>query len=141
MERAPPAYMGRPRRKPPSPGQQWFVARRFPTLVAASSFQPPLEGQVMTRSDGSVDSSTRERIGSRPVRIMPEYDFCMNIEQLNELQAPLEKYRETPDAAVITLTADGTLDQIATLLKLTERYCVVAQSLRQPPTFSISRHA
>jgi len=32
--------MGRPRRKPPSPGRQWFVARRFPTL-AASSFQPP----------------------------------------------------------------------------------------------------
>src|SRR5580765_7578117 len=32
MERAPPAYMGRPRRKPPSPGRQWFVARRFPTL-------------------------------------------------------------------------------------------------------------
>src|SRR6185295_18877451 len=43
MERAPPAYMGRPRRKPPSPGRQWFVARRFPTLVAASSFQPPLQ--------------------------------------------------------------------------------------------------
>jgi hypothetical protein len=43
MERAPPAYMGRPRRKPPSPGRQWFVARRFPTL-AASSFQPPLHG-------------------------------------------------------------------------------------------------
>jgi len=35
--------MGRPRRKPPSPGRQWFVARRFPTL-AASSFQPPLHG-------------------------------------------------------------------------------------------------
>src|SRR5258706_10711148 len=40
MEQAPPAYMGRPRRKPPSPGRQWFVARRFPTLVAVSSFQP-----------------------------------------------------------------------------------------------------
>src|SRR5215213_10441915 len=43
MERAPPAYMGRPRRKPPSPGRQWFVARRFATL-AASSFQLPLHG-------------------------------------------------------------------------------------------------
>lgn len=173
----------------------------------------------------------------------PEYDFCMDTEQLKELQAPLKaKYREAPDAAVITLKADGTLgdgitcsvqtgkaltaaglhpatggnglsacsgdmllealvacagvtlgavataigvnvrkgsvhaegdldfrgtlgvakdapvgfkairlrfdldtdsteDQIATLLKLTERYCVVAQSLRQPPTFSISRRA
>src|SRR6478672_7765294 len=35
--------MGRPRRKPPSPGRQWFVARRFPTL-AASSFKAPLHG-------------------------------------------------------------------------------------------------
>jgi uncharacterized OsmC-like protein len=39
------------------------------------------------------------------------------------------------------LDTDATQDQIATLLKLTERYCVVAQSLRQPPTFSISRRA
>ena len=30
-------------------------------------------------------------------------------------------------------------EQLATLLKLTERYCVVGQSLRQPPEFSISR--
>ena len=39
------------------------------------------------------------------------------------------------------LDTDSTEEQIATLLKLTERYCVVAQSLRQPPTFSISRRA
>jgi uncharacterized OsmC-like protein len=39
------------------------------------------------------------------------------------------------------LDADATEDQIATLLKLTERYCVVAQSLRHPPSFSISRRA
>jgi uncharacterized OsmC-like protein len=37
------------------------------------------------------------------------------------------------------LDTDATQEQIATLLKLTERYCVVAQSLREPPTFSISR--
>ena len=37
------------------------------------------------------------------------------------------------------LDTDATEDQIATLLKLTERYCVVAQSLREAPTFSISR--
>ena len=37
------------------------------------------------------------------------------------------------------LDTDATEDQVATLLKLTERYCVVAQSLRQPPSFSISR--
>ena len=31
------------------------------------------------------------------------------------------------------LDTDATEDQIATLLKLTERYCVVYQTLRQPP--------
>jgi uncharacterized OsmC-like protein len=39
------------------------------------------------------------------------------------------------------LHTDATDEQIATLAKLTERYCVVAQSLRQPPTLSISRRA
>ena len=37
------------------------------------------------------------------------------------------------------LTTDATDDQIATLLKLTERYCVVYQTLRQPPEIVISR--
>ena len=37
------------------------------------------------------------------------------------------------------LDTDATEEQLATLLKLTERYCVVAQSLRQPPQFSVSR--
>ena len=37
------------------------------------------------------------------------------------------------------LDTDATEEQIGTLLKLTERYCVVAQSLREAPTFSISR--
>ena len=39
------------------------------------------------------------------------------------------------------LDTDEPQERIDTLLKLTERYCVVAQSLRQPPTFSISRRA
>jgi len=37
------------------------------------------------------------------------------------------------------LDTDASEEQVATLLKLTERYCVVAQSLRQPPQFSVSR--
>ena len=37
------------------------------------------------------------------------------------------------------LDTNASEEQIATLLKLTERYCVVAQSLRQPPAFSVSR--
>ena len=36
-------------------------------------------------------------------------------------------------ACTSTSTTDASADQIATLLKLTERYCVVFQTLRQPP--------
>ena len=39
------------------------------------------------------------------------------------------------------LDTDANDDQIATLAKLTERYCVVAQSLRQPPAITITRRA
>ena len=39
------------------------------------------------------------------------------------------------------LDTDATEEQMTTLLKLTERYCVVAQSLRQAPTFSVSARA
>jgi uncharacterized OsmC-like protein len=33
---------------------------------------------------------------------------------------------------------DLTADQLATLIKLTERYCVVLQSLKQPPAISVT---
>jgi uncharacterized OsmC-like protein len=36
------------------------------------------------------------------------------------------------------LDTDASEEQIATLKKLTERYCVVYQTLRQPPDFSVS---
>jgi uncharacterized OsmC-like protein len=38
------------------------------------------------------------------------------------------------------LDTDATEDQVATLLKLTERYCVVYQTLAQCPKIDISRH-
>ena len=34
------------------------------------------------------------------------------------------------------LDADATEEQLATLLKLTERYCVVYQTMKNPPTTS-----
>jgi uncharacterized OsmC-like protein len=37
------------------------------------------------------------------------------------------------------LDTDATDEQVATLLKLTERYCVVYQTLAQPPTIQISK--
>jgi uncharacterized OsmC-like protein len=39
----------------------------------------------------------------------------------------------------ITLDTDAPEDQIATLLRLTERYCVVFQTLAHPPALSVSR--
>ncbi len=36
------------------------------------------------------------------------------------------------------LDTDATPEQLATLLKLTERYCVVYQTLRQPPALSVT---
>jgi uncharacterized OsmC-like protein len=36
------------------------------------------------------------------------------------------------------LDTDASADQLATLLKLTERYCVVYQTLRQPPAVDVS---
>ena len=39
------------------------------------------------------------------------------------------------------LDTDATEEQIATLLKLTERYCVVYQTLRHPAKIDISHHA
>ena len=36
------------------------------------------------------------------------------------------------------LDTDATPEQLATLLKLTERYCVIYQTLRRPPTIAIS---
>jgi uncharacterized OsmC-like protein len=41
----------------------------------------------------------------------------------------------------IALDTDASDDQIATLLRLTERYCVVYQTLAHPPALSVSRRA
>ena len=75
----------------------------------------------------------------------------MNRDALRALQTPLkERYREEPGAAMITLRAEGRLgegvscwirvraelegeltgDERRQLLELTERYCVVYQTLR-----------
>jgi uncharacterized OsmC-like protein len=40
-----------------------------------------------------------------------------------------------------TLEADASAEQLATLEKLTERYCVVLQTLRTPPTVSVQTSA
>lgn len=86
----------------------------------------------------------------------------MDREPLKELQRPLkDRYREDPGAARVTLSAEGTLavsrdaavgfedigvsfeletdanpEDVETLLRLTERFCVVGQTLSRPPTLT-----
>ena len=38
------------------------------------------------------------------------------------------------------LETDASEDQLSTLLRLTERYCVVFQTLRLPPEMTVSHH-
>src|SRR5213594_1197214 len=38
------------------------------------------------------------------------------------------------------LETDASEDELSTLLRLTERYCVVYQTLRQPPDIAVSHH-
>ena len=38
------------------------------------------------------------------------------------------------------LDSDASDDELATLIRLTERYCVVYQTLRQPPDIAVTRH-
>jgi uncharacterized OsmC-like protein len=40
----------------------------------------------------------------------------------------------------LDLDTDASEDQLSTLLRLTERYCVVYQTLRQPPEMTVSHH-
>jgi len=78
----------------------------------------------------------------------------MNADRLRTLQAPLkERYREDASAARITLRAQGRLgkgvgcrletdapqEQLDTLLRLTERYCVVFQTLARPPRLAFDQ--
>lgn len=57
----------------------------------------------------------------------------MNAEDLRALQAPIKaRYKAQPEAARRVFRASGTL------LKLTERYCVILQTLRTPPRLTAS---
>src|SRR5688572_24917948 len=113
MERAPPAYMGRPRRKPPSPGRQWFVARRFPTL-AARSFQPPLHGFPSSSGCRHV-RHVIPKSGNR-ARLKPE---CHGGNEAQGLEVvPSEFVVARCDAPEVLEPAVAALDDVAILIGL-----------------------
>ncbi len=69
----------------------------------------------------------------------------MNAADLRSIQTPLkEHYREAPVGfqsihLQFTLDTDASDEQLATLMRLTERYCVVYQTLAQPPALAVTR--
>ena len=69
------------------------------------------------------------------VRAEGDLDFRGTLAVSKEVPVGFQQIRLRFD-----LDTDATKEQIATLLKLTERYCVVYQTLARPPKISISHH-
>jgi uncharacterized OsmC-like protein len=74
-------------------------------------------------------------IRSGVVRAEGDLDFRGTLGVSKEVPVGFQRVRLHFD-----LTTDAADDQLATLVRLTERYCVVLQTLRQPPVIEVSRH-
>jgi uncharacterized OsmC-like protein len=82
---------------------------------------------------GAVATSLGIMVRGGMVNVEGDLDFRGTLGVSKEAPVGFEGIRVT-----FVLDTDATEEEIATLLKLTERYCVVAQSLRVRPTFSIT---
>jgi uncharacterized OsmC-like protein len=72
-------------------------------------------------------------IGSGLIRAEGDLDFRGTLGVDKAVPVGFQRIRLEFD-----LQTDASAEQLATLLKLTERYCVVYQSLQQPPQLSVS---
>jgi uncharacterized OsmC-like protein len=68
------------------------------------------------------------------VRAEGDLDFRGTLGVAREVPVGFQRIRLAFD-----LTTDASEEQIATLMRLTERYCVVYQTLRRPPEIAVSR--
>jgi uncharacterized OsmC-like protein len=75
-------------------------------------------------------------IRSGKVRAEGDLDFRGTLGVAKEAPVGFQRIRLRFD-----LDTDAPEDQLSNLLRLTERYCVVYQTLRQPPEITVSRHA
>jgi len=73
------------------------------------------------------------KLTSATVHAEGDLDFRGTLGVSKEARVGFESIRLRFD-----LETDSTDEQVATLLRLTERYCVVFQTLAQPPTVSVS---
>jgi uncharacterized OsmC-like protein len=77
---------------------------------------------------------------------IPLKDATVTAEGLLDFRGTLGVSKEAPVGfqdirLTFALATDATDEQLATLLKLTERYCVVFQTLKAPPVLSVTRVA
>jgi uncharacterized OsmC-like protein len=75
-------------------------------------------------------------IRSGVVRAEGDLDFRGTLGVVKDVPVGFQRIR-----LVFDLETDATEDELATLVRLTERYCVVYQSLRQPPAMTVTRQA
>jgi uncharacterized OsmC-like protein len=69
------------------------------------------------------------------VRAEGDLDFRGTLGVAKEVPVGFQRIRLHVD-----LDTDASADQLSTLVRLTERYCVVYQTLRQPPEMTVSHH-
>ena len=75
---------------------------------------------------------------------IPLRDATVTAEGLLDFRGTLGVSKEAPVGfkqinVTFTLDMDASEEQLATLLKLTERYCVVLQTLKTPPAMTVTR--
>jgi uncharacterized OsmC-like protein len=83
---------------------------------------------------GAVATAIGVEIRDGTVRAEGELDFRGTLGVSKEVPVGFQRIRLFFD-----LDTDATEEQLSTLLRLTERYCVVFQTLRQSPELSIAR--
>lgn len=83
---------------------------------------------------GAVATAIGIQLRSGIVRVEGDLDFRGTLGVAKEAPVGFMRIRLSFD-----LDSDATEEQLDTLVRLTERYCVVYQSLRQPPEIVVSR--
>lgn len=82
---------------------------------------------------GAVATAIGIELRNGTVRAEGDLDFRGTLGVSKDTPVGLQRIR-----LLFDLETDATEEQLATLLRLTERYCVVYQTLRQPPEISLS---
>jgi uncharacterized OsmC-like protein len=85
---------------------------------------------------GAVATALGIALRGATIRAEGELDFRGTLGAAKEVPVGLQKIRLQFD-----LETDASAEELATLLRLTERYCVVYQTLRQPPEIEVRQRA